>query len=205
VRVYSLPADAIAADTFSLWWRGRPVVLLNTAKHAAELRVDLAHELGHLLLHRHGVPANPKAQLAASAFASAFLLPAAAIREEARPAVGIDQLMSLAGKWGTTPAVLANRLHKLGLLSDWRCRMLRDQIAEQRALNEEQRNDAREKSLLLQSVFATLRGVTKHKIASTVHIYPKDLEELTFGLALHPQDSSVPTLQPRLTLVSSKH
>ena len=72
VRVYSLPADAIAADTFSLWWRDRPIVLLNTAKHADELRLDLAHELGHLLLHRHGAPANPKAQQTASAFASAL-------------------------------------------------------------------------------------------------------------------------------------
>jgi Zn-dependent peptidase ImmA (M78 family) len=209
VRVFSLPADAIAADTFSLWWRDRPIMLLNTAKHADELRLDLAHELGHLVLHRHGAPANPKAQLAASAFASAFLMPAAAMRQEARRPFGTDQLMSLAGKWGTPPAALAHRLHKLGFLSDWQHRMLRDQIAEQRILTEEQRDSAREKSHLLQSVFASLgaRGVTKHKIASTVHIYPKDLDELTFGLALQPSDvSKVPTdpLRPRLTVVPSE-
>jgi len=209
VRVYSLPADAIAADTFSLWWRDRPIVLLNTAKHPDELRFDLAREIGHLLLHRHGAPANPKAQLAASTFASAFLMPAAVMRQEARPSVGIDQLMSLAGKWGTPPAVLAHRLHKLRLLSDWQYRMLRDHIAQHPLASKAQRYAAREKSHLLQRVFASLRarGVTKHKMASTVDIYPKDVDALTFGLALQPSDASELTpnpLRPRLTLVPSE-
>jgi len=61
-------------------------------------------------------------------------------------------------------------------------------------------------------VFAFLRGrgVTKQRLANTVHIYPKDLDALTFGLAIHCLDAapdaepSIERLRPRLALVGSQ-
>lgn len=213
VRVFSLPADALEVDTFSLWHRDKPFVLLNCAKRSDELRFDLARELGHLLLHRHGTLASRKAQQAATEFASAFLMPAAALlRDEVSSSFEIDQLRPLASKWGAPSAVVAQRLNKLRILSDWQYRKLGDQLGEQTIASDEQQDAELEKSYLLRRVFASLRaqGVTKQKIASTVHIYPKDLDELTFGLALrNPDETGIPDatpvrLRPRLTFVDSK-
>ena len=141
VRVFSLPADAVSANAFSMWRRDQPFVFLDTTKRDDELRFDLALELGHLLLHRQGAPASHKALQVAAAFASALLMPAASMRNEARPPLGIGQLMSLAGKWRTPPPVLAHRLRKLELL--WQYRMLRDHIAAQRQADHAGRVDAR--------------------------------------------------------------
>ena len=52
VRVYSLAIDAAEVDAFSMWRQNRPFVFLNT-KSSEHARFDAAHELGHLVLHRH--------------------------------------------------------------------------------------------------------------------------------------------------------
>ncbi len=211
VRVFSLPGDAVDSGTFSLWRRKQPFVFLDVTKPQIERRLDLAHELGHLVLHRHEAPAGPKAQQVASAFASALLMPAAAIRVDAPSSPVIAQLVHLTQKWGVPVTAIVHRLHSLGILSKWQYRKLRLEIAEQPSLSAKEAFDGRERPLLLQRVFASMRarGVTKHKIASTVHIYPKDLDELVFGLAAAGLDApadvrvSLQRLPPRLTLVSS--
>ena len=47
----------------------------DTNKTAEHSRFDAAHELGHLVLHRHGPPRGIEAERQANAFASAFLMP----------------------------------------------------------------------------------------------------------------------------------
>jgi hypothetical protein len=140
-------------------------------------------------------------------------MPAAAMRVDALQPPTINQVIALARKRGAPPAVVAKRLHELQLLSDWQYRTLCMEIAAQSRLSgAEEAFDVREKSLLLQRVFASLRsrGVTKHKIASTVGIYPKDLDELVFGLAMvflndtGKSGHQIETLRPRLTVVASK-
>jgi hypothetical protein len=116
VRIFSLPADAAAADTFSLWHRDRPFILLNLSKREDERRLDLAHELGHLLLHRRSPCSGPKAQEAASSFALAFLMPTDALRTERLQAHSIDDIVAIGQKCGVPPATAAQRLHQLQLL-----------------------------------------------------------------------------------------
>src|ERR1051325_1217612 len=54
VRLFSLVEETRAVDAFSVWRNNCPYVFLNTLKSAERSRHDTAHELGHLLLHRHG-------------------------------------------------------------------------------------------------------------------------------------------------------
>ena len=169
------------------------------------------HELGYLLLYRHRAPAGPKAQQAASAFASAFLMPTAAVHADAPHSPAIDQVIALARKWGEPLATLASRLHRLGLFSAWQYRTLREVIPTLGAADKSVSAEDRETSLLLPRIFASLRsrGVTKHKLASTVHIYPKDLDDLAFGLVRAGFDGAISSgqqiegLRPRLTIVAS--
>jgi len=62
-----------------MWKEGTPFIFLNSAKSAERGRHDAAHELGHLVLHRHGGPIGRKAEEQANAFASAFLMPRSSI------------------------------------------------------------------------------------------------------------------------------
>jgi Zn-dependent peptidase ImmA (M78 family) len=200
VRVFSLPTDAAEADTFSTWHQERPFVFLDARKPSDQQRFDLACELGHLLLHRDAPCSGPKAQQAATAFACAFLMPPASLRGER-----ITDIASLARKWGVPLPAVVRRQHQLGILSEWRCRRLRGCIDGRAGKGAPA--DQPEISLLLRRVFVSLRsrGVTKQKLASTLFIYPRDLDELAFGLALSCLDgkagSGAALLPPRLTFV----
>src|SRR5438094_162699 len=75
----ALAIDAKEVDAFSMWHGETPFVFLNTKKSCERSRFDAAHELGHLVLHRHGVPQGQQAEAEANAFASAFLMPRASV------------------------------------------------------------------------------------------------------------------------------
>lgn len=62
-------------DALSITSR-RPVIVRNDAKSSPfRLRFDIAHELGHLVLHEGQVTGDRKTELEANRFASAFLMP----------------------------------------------------------------------------------------------------------------------------------
>lgn len=210
VRVYSLALDAAEVDAFSMWREDRPFVFLNTKKSAERARFDAAHELGHLVLHRHAAPNGVKAEQDADAFASALLMPAASVRAYAPRFATLEQLISLKMTWGVSVGALTYRLHRLGLLSDWHYRKLYIEISKRGYRKAEPRERVRETSQVLQKVFSALRteGVTKNAIAEALSVHPADVDELVFGLALTSLEgppripSNSGRLLPRLTVVS---
>ena len=50
--MFGLAEDCRELDAFCFWRHGRPFVFLNTVKSAERNRMDCAHELAHLVLHR---------------------------------------------------------------------------------------------------------------------------------------------------------
>ncbi|MCH6544747.1 MAG: ImmA/IrrE family metallo-endopeptidase, partial [Deltaproteobacteria bacterium] len=71
-----MSAETSAVDAFSFWHGARPCIFLNPSKRSASRsRFDIAHELGHLVLHADAAPGSPIHEKEANAFASAFLLP----------------------------------------------------------------------------------------------------------------------------------
>lgn len=102
----------------------RPVVLLSADKaNAFRSRFDLAHEIGHLILHKH-IPRTDalerynQMEKQAHRFAGALLLPAETFATEARIPPNLDNLLILKQRWGASVAAMMMRLHALGLLSD---------------------------------------------------------------------------------------
>src|SRR5439155_17007878 len=83
VRIFSLAIDAREVDAFSMWRGTTPFIFLNTQKSSEHSRYDAAHELGHLVLHRHGEPQGQDAERQANEFASAFLMPLASVLAQA--------------------------------------------------------------------------------------------------------------------------
>ena len=129
VRVYSLAVDARQVDAYSMWKGNVPFIFLNTNKTAEHSRFDAAHELGHLVLHRHGPPRGIEAEKEANLFASAFLLPRGSVHPKAPKFPTYANLVRLKRVWGVSVAALAYRLHALGLVSDWQFRGLYIEIS----------------------------------------------------------------------------
>jgi Zn-dependent peptidase ImmA (M78 family)/DNA-binding XRE family transcriptional regulator len=186
VRVFSLSVDAAEVDAFSMWHENTPFVFLNTKKSAERSRFDAAHELGHLVMHRHGAPQGQDAEREANAFASAFLMPRATVLAHAPRLATVDHLVRLKKHWNVSVAALAYRLHTVGILTDWHYRTLCIEITSRGYREREPDEAQRESSQVLAKVFAALReeGVTKGDIANELCVSIEEIDQLVFGLTL---------------------
>src|SRR5205807_7739990 len=162
VRVFSLAIDAREVDAFSMWKDTTPFIFLNSNKSSEHSRFDAAHELGHLVLHRHAAPQGREAEKEADMFASAFLMPRSSVIANAPRFSTLPDLIRTKRIWMTSVAALNYRLHSVGMISDWHYRTLCIQIAKNGRANEP--NEApRETSQILPKIFAALyrEGVTR--------------------------------------------
>lgn len=182
-RVFSLAENTRTVDAFSMWRREIPYVFLNTVKTAERSRFDAAHELGHLVLHKHGGPQGRTAEEQANQFASAFLLPEAQIRATL-PRVGtLNQIVEAKKAWGVSVAALNYRLHKLEITTAWQYRMFCIQITE-RYRQTEPYGRPREYSAIWGEVLGSLKAdrITKHHIADALKLPVGEIENLLFRL-----------------------
>ncbi|WP_234744925.1 XRE family transcriptional regulator [Burkholderia sp. WTPI3] len=103
---------------------GRPLILLSADKdNGYRSRFDLAHELGHLVLHRYITRPNERErhnvlEKQAHHFAGAFLLPAENFAAEIKIPPTLDDLLLLKRRWGVSAAAMIMRLRALDLLDD---------------------------------------------------------------------------------------
>jgi len=183
VRVFSLSENTKNVDAFSCWRNDVPYIFLNTFKTAEHSRFDALHELGHLVLHRHGKAAGKEAEIEANKFASFFLMPSADVVSRVPFITSLNQLVKAKKRWGVSVAALAYRLHKAGMLSDWQYRTFCIQI-NQRYGKTEPDGLPREKSVVWEKIFRELwkDGATRASIARDLSIHETDLEALLFGL-----------------------
>lgn len=185
VRVFSLALDAREVDAYSMWKGGTPFVFLNTYKSSEHSRFDAAHELGHLVLHKHGPPQGREAEREANMFASAFLMPRGSVLAHRPSFATYPVIVKLKKVWVTSVSAVAYRLHELGMISDWQYRGLCIEIAK-RGRDIEPDTAPRETSQILQKAFSLLyeEGFTRTKIAQALSLPAAELEQLLFGLAL---------------------
>lgn len=120
IVVVRLAFEGARVDAFS--WTGgpRPLIILGRDKGVYERsRFDAAHELAHTVLHAADpAPADPLMERQAHRFASAFLVPAEALREE-WPQGRVDwaRLLQLKERWGMSVAALLYRGKDIGILT----------------------------------------------------------------------------------------
>lgn len=130
-RIFSVSGEYQAIDAFSFRHEGCAIIFLNPSKSAERLRFDLAHELGHLLLHGGSLYEEDSKlrERQANDFASAFLMPRSGIIGSLRGNVSIDDLPRLRDTWKVSAMALTVRLHHLGILSDWTYRLICQELA----------------------------------------------------------------------------
>ncbi len=186
VRVYSLAIDAREVDAFSFWRNETPFIFLNTRKSAERSRYDAAHELGHLVMHKHASPHGQGAELEANTFASAFLMPEHSVLARAPQLATVEGLKKLKKIWNVSIVALARRLHHLKVITDWHYHVLCREMSNLGYRSQEPDGSSRETSQVLGKVMAALRddGLTRAKVAAELGVFPKEIDELVFGLAL---------------------
>lgn len=120
----SLYAETL--DAFSNWreYNDRPYIVLGSDKmSAARSRFDAAHELGHMVLHRHAgdvvlrnTPKFKEMELQANRFASALLLPSTSFANDFIVPT-LDALLTLKSKWNVSIAAMLIRARDLDLIN----------------------------------------------------------------------------------------
>jgi Zn-dependent peptidase ImmA (M78 family)/DNA-binding XRE family transcriptional regulator len=186
VRVFSLSESGTAIDAFSLWRDDIPFVFLNTQKTTEHSRHDAMHELGHLVLHKHGAPQGQRAEREADAFASAILLPKEHIISESVEYPTLDDLIPKKRRWKVSLASYVYRLHRLNKITDWHYHLLFKEMTQRGYRVGEPDGLPREGSQVLEKVFAHLRkkGISKRNVADKLCIPFAELEKLIFGLVV---------------------
>lgn len=101
--------------------RRRPLVVRSTVKgDGARPRFDLAHELGHLVMHQGIVTGDAETEGQAHRFASAFLVPARAfVREFPRPygrRLDWQGIVRMKVRWGMSMRAIIRRAYDLRLI-----------------------------------------------------------------------------------------
>ncbi|ABQ69818.1 protein of unknown function DUF955 [Rhizorhabdus wittichii RW1] len=193
VRVFSLCEDTKNVDAFSCWRGDRPFVFLNTFKSTERSRFDAAHELGHLVMHRHGAPQDSRqAESEADKFASAFLMPADDVVSRIRYVPGLDSLVSFKRRWGVSVAALNYRLHKLGIVSEWQNRSLNVELSSRGYRRQEPEGLSPETSALWPQIFTALwqDRITRQDIAEQLRIPQSELDMILHHLSVLPSKGS---------------
>jgi Zn-dependent peptidase ImmA (M78 family)/DNA-binding XRE family transcriptional regulator len=190
IRVFSLAENTKNVDAFSCWRDGTPYIFLNTFKSSEHSRFDAAHELGHLVLHKHGGPHQSReVEREANNFASAFLMPTPDVISKIPYINSLNQLLVAKKRWGVSVAALAYRIHKMNILSDWQYRTFCIQINKLGYRTNEPDGLPREESIVWKKVLDELWNdkITKNHIADLLHLPRHEVENLLFGLISAPE------------------
>ena len=186
-KIYSAGGPLQAIDAFSFRHGATPLMFLNVHKSAERLRYDLAHELGHLVMHGgslHVEPGKEKEQ-AANEFASAFLMPRADVLGSIRGNLMLEDVLVLKRRWRVSAMALNLRAHRLGVISEWTYSTLAKQLSMAGFRRGEPGSDLRpESSSLLTQVMNDMRGQGEGfvEIARTLDVRAQDVRDLMLGL-----------------------
>ena len=161
--VTKLKVGSKKVDGFSTWVDGVPYIFIGTDKGSAvRSRFDLAHELGHLILHRNLKKEDFEDEIdtlekQADMFASALLLPREAFNREMITS-SIDSFIILKKKWLVSMAAMIRRVQDMEILTENQIRYLKSQMIKYGYYKKEPMDDtiSSEKPYLFKQAFEIL-------------------------------------------------
>ncbi|WP_431874562.1 ImmA/IrrE family metallo-endopeptidase [Amycolatopsis sacchari] len=113
------PLDNATVDAYSFDTPLRPIILLNPLKDDYyRQRFDVAHELGHLVMHLDAEPGGRTVEDQAHRFAAEFLMPADEIAAELPRKADWRVLGQLKQRWNVSLQALLYRARSLKVMSD---------------------------------------------------------------------------------------
>lgn len=193
IRVLGIPLADVKVDAFSFWSaEGRPFIFLSRVKTAERSRFDLAHEIGHLILHsdvtRTEEATDRQIEHEANIFAAEFLLPTESLRAKISSPPSLDTLMKVKTTYGTSAIATARSIYDAGALSDWGYRQMLATLTTRGFYQGEPGSTLPyEKSRVFSTVIDHLRsqGLSVSDWAKTIGQRSDDVTGFMLGQALH--------------------
>lgn len=122
ICVVFAPFGHASLDAHSVFSGELPLIVLNPTKgDYYRQRFDVAHELGHLVMHPDAEPGNKVIEAQADAFAAELLAPSEVLLDELptrMDGVGWLKLKELKERWGVSMKVLLDKAYVLGRLTE---------------------------------------------------------------------------------------
>jgi Zn-dependent peptidase ImmA (M78 family) len=187
IRVFSIPPEDRAVDAFAFWLDGRPFVFLDTSKSAERIRFDLAHELGHLCMHRMAGTRRERAlEAAANNFASSFLMPAQGIYAQVTGRLTLPDVITLKRDWRVSAVAMVRRLRQLECIGEWHYRTWMIELTQNGYRAAEPDGIAPEMSALLRKVLDLARedGWPVPRLAKVMGLEAAHLQDSLGGLVI---------------------
>lgn len=199
-------------EAFSFWNGSRPFIFMASEKKAGvRSRFDLAHELGHLVMHRHidGAEIEDKATLKeierqADRFAGAFLLPKHSFPNEVFTP-RLDAFIDLKRRWRVSIQAMIYRCSDLGLFDEYQILNMRKQVSFRKWRTQEPLDDPEiiplENPRVLSKAFELIAQsgrMSVEELKASVQISPRFIE----AMCLLPEGALTtkdpPPVQPTL-------
>ncbi len=186
VKVFSLAENTQNVDAFSFWKDNVPFVFLNTQKSGERSRFDAAHELGHLLLHRHGTPQGKDVEAEADRFASFLLMPRATLLPYKGHNITIESILSLKKNWKSSAMSLIVQMKNVGVLSEWQYKSLIITASKMGLRTREIDGIHRERSLIIEKLLDALssEGISLAKFAEQLALPLDEVSGLLFSIGV---------------------
>ena len=175
VRVFSLSENTASVDAYSFWRDDKPYIFLNNFKTPEHSVMDAAHELGHLVLHKHAgtqpcTELSRSAEREANQFASAFLMPLNDLKARVPRRLTVANILKAKERWRVAAIALAYRLHAIDHLSEWQYKSACIELGRRGFRAGEPNGIERETSAIWQKVLTQLwvERTTKETIAENL-------------------------------------
>lgn len=181
--------------------RERPIIILNTTKNAPRIRMDIGHEMLHIIGHNGIETGTRDTEAQADHFASHFLLPRAALIKEytsrSKSRIDWSSIYSIKVKWGISARAIVYRLNQYGLITPSQYRTANIHFSKTGQTKHEELDNKVPLDLpeLLQSSLLLLLqsyGATFGGLLSELGMKPKFLAELT-----QTQESLLPLMEEK--------
>ena len=180
-------------DAFSVWFDNKPFIFLSEDKNTnARVRFDIAHELGHLIMHADNYSdedlekkaIHEKLENEADRFAGAFLLPSKTFSKDVF-STSIDHFIQLKSKWKASIGCMIYRCETLGILSPNQIKYLKDQMTSRVYWKKEPLDNEMpiEKPYALKQALTLLLDndiVTPYELVEDIGCSAEELEEYCF-------------------------
>lgn len=180
-------------DAFSRWYKnGVPYIFYGSDNlSSVRYRFDLAHELGHLIMHSHiteedmNVPeVYSRIEDEANIFAGAFLLPASSFSSEIY-STSIEHFLMLKKKWKVSISAMIYRIANLNIFSDSQLQYLKNQMTQRKYWHREPYDDTMEmeKPVILKQALNILLDnniISKEQFLNDNPYQPEELENMCF-------------------------
>ncbi|MCI0627884.1 MAG: XRE family transcriptional regulator [Acidobacteria bacterium] len=186
VWCFALP-ELEDGDAFCVWLQVEeydiPIIAVSAKAPADRLRLSVAHELGHLVLHR-GLVTRPRKEIEQEAFTfgAEFCLPARAMEQELVGPITLTALARLKLRWGISIAALIRRSHELQLITTRQYHYLFQQLSIKgwRTHEPEQLNIPVERPRLLRNMAELVYGfpINYSRFAAEARVSEQELRSI---------------------------